>query len=114
MKSMVKVKSLGAEMLGFCHFGIVSGGRDIDALFADHEKFMNDFRDGIVRAFGEDRSTAHVMKSTEHLWERRFGEGLLKMPGSENFFSNLRLALTYGLMVDLGFRDSKYEERTDY
>ncbi len=114
MASMEKVRSLRPEMMGFCHFGIVSGADDIDALFADHEKFMKDFREGIIRAFGEDGSTAHVMKATERLWKDRFGEGLLAMPGSENFFSNLRLALTYGLMIDLGFRDSKYEERTAY
>lgn len=114
MESMEKIRLLDPAMIGFCHFGIITGADEISMVFDDHVNFMNQFRDAVIKAFHEDNSTAHVMERTAYLWEGRFGQALLGAPGSEHFFRNLRLALTYGLMIDLGFRESKYEVRTQY
>lgn len=110
VRSFEKVRSINPDMIGLCHFGVVSGS-DVNVLFEDHALFMDRLREGIIEAFREDQSTSHVMKATEHLWERRIDRGFHSMKGSELFFGNLRLALTYGIMVDLGLREPKYEER---
>lgn len=110
MRSIERVRALRAEMIGLCHFGVITGS-EIDVLFDDHVRFMKRLRDGIIEAFSENQSTSHVMKATEHLWEGRIDSDFDNIRGSELFFGNLRLALTYGLMVDLGLREPKYEER---
>lgn len=113
MESIGIVKALDPEIIGFCHFGAVSG-EHVPGLFGDHVKIMNDFIAGIKEAYSEDNSTAHVLARTEHLWHGRISPAFRTVMGSENFFQNLQLAITYGAMIDLGFRESKYEERTEY
>lgn len=114
MASMKKVQALNPEMIGFCHFGIISGQKQLDELFADHEKLMTDFIAAITEAFRENPSTANVLARTEYLWKGRISPSFKNVKGSENFFQNLLLAITYGAMIDLGFRESKYEKRTEY
>ena len=114
MESMKKVKALNPEMIGFCHFGIITGKAHVDELFADHEKLMSDFMAAISAAFRENPSTSHVLAGTEYLWKGRISPSFKNVKGSENFFQNLQLAITYGAMIDLGFRESKYEIRTEY
>lgn len=112
IRSMDKIRSINPELIGFCHFGILSGSEDISFVFNDHLHFMNLFRDEIIAAFNEDPSTSHVLSKTEYLWKDRIDNDFAKIKGSEAFFGNLRLALTYGVMVDLGFRSPKYESKT--
>ncbi|HRX46771.1 MAG TPA: MBL fold metallo-hydrolase [Spirochaetota bacterium] len=110
IKSFEKVRAIQPEMLGLCHFGVITGD-DIETLFDDHLSFMINLRDGIAEAFKKNPSTSQVMNATEHLWENRIDSGFHDIKGSELFFGSLRLALTYGIMVDLGLREPKYEER---
>lgn len=112
VSSMEKIRGLNPELIGFCHFGILSGSEDIDFVFNDHRDFMNLFRSEIINAFNEDPSTSHVLAKTEYLWKGRIDSGFAEIKGSDAFFGNLRLALTYGVMVDLGFRKPKYESKT--
>lgn len=113
MKSMETVRALSPEIIGFCHFGAISG-EHVPALFEDHEQIMNSFIAGIKEAYAEDNSTAHVLARTGHLWQGRISPAFKTVKGSENFFRNLQLAITYGAMIDLGYRASRYEERTGY
>lgn len=112
MSSMNLLREIDPELLGFCHYGIISGKDDIEFLFDDHALFMKKFREGIVSAFKENPSTGHVLAETEYLWKDRIDSTFADIKGSELFFGNLRLALTYGVMVDLGFRKPKYESKT--
>jgi glyoxylase-like metal-dependent hydrolase (beta-lactamase superfamily II) len=112
ISSMNKIKALNPEMIGFCHFGIISGAEDIDFVFNDHLRFMKEFRQGIIDAFNENPSTEYVLSKTLHLWKDRIDSEFAEIKGNEAFFGNLRLALTYGVMVDLGFRKPKYESKT--
>jgi len=112
ISSMNKIRSMNPELLGFCHFGIISGRDDLNFIFNDHFDFMKRFRQGIIDAYNENPSTEHVMAKTEYLWRDRIDESFADVKGSELFFGNLRLALTFGVMVDLGFRNPKYESRT--
>ncbi|HNX25124.1 MAG TPA: MBL fold metallo-hydrolase [Spirochaetota bacterium] len=112
ISSMDKLRSMNPELIGFCHFGIISGADDINFVFKDHREFMDLFRQEIITAFNENPSTSHVLKKTEYLWKDRIDSDFTKIKGSDAFFGNLRLALTYGVMVDLGFRNPKYESKT--
>lgn len=112
ISSMKKIKSMKPELIGFCHFGFISGDDDINSIYNDHMNFMVSFRQEVIEAFNENPSTEHVMARTEHLWKDRIDSGFSGVKGSEAFFGNIRLALTYGLMVDLGFRGPKYESKT--
>jgi len=112
ISSMDKLKSMNPELIGFCHFGIISGSEDINFVFNDHRDFMDRFRQEIIDAFNENPATSHVLAKTEYLWKDRIDSEFAKIKGSEAFFGNLRLALTYGVMVDLGFRNPKYESKT--
>ena len=112
LSSMTKIRELSPELIGFCHFGFIYGLGDINFVFNDHFEFMEKFRSGIIKAFNEDQSTSYVLAQTEYLWKDRIDSSFSGINGSEAFFGNLRLALTYGLMVDLGFRKPKYESKT--
>ncbi|MFA5518793.1 MAG: MBL fold metallo-hydrolase [Spirochaetota bacterium] len=114
MKSLEKILAIKPEAIGFCHFGIISGADEVQSYLIKHGEFMKKFREAIIKAFNENPSTSHVLESTAYLWENRFGEELLSIKGSEYFFKNLRLALTYGVMVDLGFRKPRYEEPSNF
>lgn len=109
MKSLEKILSIKPEVIGFCHFGMISGTGDVESYIDKHAEFMKVFRDGIIKAFNENPSTAHVLKSIDYLWENRFDKEFTEVKGADHFFKNLKLALTYGVMVDLGFRKPKYE-----
>ncbi len=112
ISSMDKLRKMNPELIGFCHFGIISGSEDINFVFNDHREFMERFRSEIIDAFNEDPSTSHVLARTEYLWKDRIDSEFADIKGSELFFGNLRLALTFGVMVDLGFRKPKYESKT--
>jgi len=112
MKSLEKIISLKPEAIGLCHFGLISGWKDVESYLIQHADFMKKFRRAIIDAYKENPSTEFVLKSTAHLWDGKFDEGLTSLKGSEFFFKNLKLALTYGLMVDLGYRKAKYENPT--
>ncbi len=111
MESLSKIRAMKPEMTGFCHFGVISGRDDVEYFFGEHVSFMERLRAGIIAAFNENPSTARVLEKTASLWENRFDRSLLDVSGSDSFFKNLRLALTYGIMIDLGFREPRYEER---
>jgi glyoxylase-like metal-dependent hydrolase (beta-lactamase superfamily II) len=113
MSSIDKIRNMNPEAIGFCHFGMIAGADDIEFLFNDHIDFMKNFRSQIIKAFNENPSTSHVLAETGYLWKDRIDSAFAGIKGNELFFGNLRLALTFGVMVDLGFRNPKYESKTE-
>jgi hypothetical protein len=91
---------------------MIIGERDINLMIDDNFDFMHNFRDAIVKAYNENPSTEHVLSKTAYLWEGRTDNDSMSDNGRKVFFINLRLALTYGVMVDLGFRKPKYESKS--
>jgi len=112
INSMDRIKKMKPEIVGLCHFGMLIGEEDINFMLNDHFDFMHKFRDGIIKAFNENPSTEYVLSQTEYLWEGRTKNDSMDDEGKKAFLKNLRLALTYGVMVDLGFRKPKYESKT--
>ncbi|MCL1833898.1 MAG: MBL fold metallo-hydrolase [Leptospirales bacterium] len=113
INSMNRIRDMKPEIIGLCHYGMITGESDINFMIDDNYDFMHRFRDEIVKAFNENPSTENVLLRTEYLWEGRTKNGSMDDKGKEFFMKNLRLALTYGVMVDLGFRKPKYESKGD-
>ncbi|MCL2155189.1 MAG: MBL fold metallo-hydrolase [Leptospirales bacterium] len=112
INSMGKIKNMKPEIMGLCHYGMITGERDINFMIDDNFDFMHNFKEEIVKAFNENPSTEHVLLKTEYLWEGRTKNDSMDDKGKQVFLKNLRLALTYGVMVDLGLRKPKYENKT--
>ena len=110
--SMSKVKNMKPEIMGLCHYGMITGESDINFMIDDNFNFMHKFKEEIVNAFNENPSTEYVLSKTEYLWEGRTKDNPTDDEGKKAFLKNLRLALTYGVMVDLGLRKPKYERKS--
>ena len=112
INSMGKIKNMKPEIIGLCHYGMITGESDINFMIDDNFNFMHKFKEEIINAFNENPSTDHVLTKTEYLWEGRTKNDSMDDEGKKVFLKNLRLALTYGVMVDLGLRKPKYESKT--
>ena len=111
MSSFNKIYNLKPESLGLCHFGLVKGQSDVNTFLMEHKQFISDFRNRIIELFTEKPSTRHVIENMEEMFTARVDPVFKQNKMMVDFFSNLQLALTYGMMVDLGYRKPKYEEK---
>jgi glyoxylase-like metal-dependent hydrolase (beta-lactamase superfamily II) len=110
LDKIINLVKLGAEGIGFCHFGAITGQSDILTFLTEHRQYMIDFRAAIKELYAKDPSTRYVIQNLKpELWQDRLDQHYGMTPLSERFFRNLQLALTYGMMIDLGYREPKYE-----
>ncbi|MHA1819449.1 MAG: MBL fold metallo-hydrolase, partial [Promethearchaeota archaeon] len=112
MKSLEKIINAKPEAMGMGHFGIIVGLDDIMEFLKEHQQYMKNLRNRIIELYNENPSTRFIVEHIgKELWEDRVDPYYFKSKMGFNFFSNLRLALVYGMLIDLGFRKSKYERR---
>lgn len=114
MKSLQKIIEIDPIALGFCHFGVILDEfkEETKIFLQDQVNYITNFRNTIIKAFKEEPTTKHVMESIKaDLWEDRVDPLFKESAISLNFFKNLKLALVYGMMIDLGFRQPKYEQK---
>jgi hypothetical protein len=104
-QSFGKLIQMDLSAVGFSHFGVITGKDDIHTYLTDHLEYMQHFRQRIVELFRENPSTRYIIENTNEFWADRID---FADPKSE-VFQKLRLALTYGMMIDLGLRQVKYE-----
>jgi glyoxylase-like metal-dependent hydrolase (beta-lactamase superfamily II) len=107
MQNLEKIISMDIETIGFCHFGAIQGRQDISTFLMEHKRYMYAFRDKILKLYKENPTTRYVIENTSEFWKDRFD--VVPDPKAK-IFQNLQLALTYGLMISLGLRQSKYEK----
>ncbi len=107
MESCTKIRDLGAKYMGLCHFGAIKEQTDIITFIESHLQDMKRFRDAIIKAYKENPSTRYVVEQVISVWEDNYEK---KSHSPEGFLQSLMLALTYGPMIDLGYRKPKYEE----
>jgi glyoxylase-like metal-dependent hydrolase (beta-lactamase superfamily II) len=114
MTSLAKLQALPLDYFGLCHFGVISGREDINTYLANHAKFMYQFRDAIIKFYHENPSTRYIItqcnQSGLNFYER-LDPFFQKTATKSTFFQNLQVALTYGILIDLGYRSSKYEQK---
>jgi glyoxylase-like metal-dependent hydrolase (beta-lactamase superfamily II) len=109
MQSLQKIMDLNVDCVGFCHMGAIIGEQDVQTFLNEHKNYMINWRNKMKQVFAENPSTKYVIDNTVEYWIDRFDFGDPNNP----LFQNLRLALTYGMMVDLGFRQPKYEKKKE-
>ncbi len=107
MESCRKIVSLAPDVLGFCHFGVIVGKKEIANSLAQHQKDMVRFRDTVIRAYAEQPDTRYVVKQVLKFFEQ---QGKLGCNESEPNSPNVIFAVTFGMMIDLGYRKPKYEQ----
>ncbi len=108
MRSLQKLKALKPSAIGFCHFGIIKGREDVSSYLERHEKDLILFRELVIEAYNEKNSIKHILERTNDFLRKSF-DPHISLP--ESFLRNLHLALIYGLLVDLGYRKPKYEQK---
>ena len=112
MKSLEKLIDLNPESLGLCHFGVISGKKDVQTFLNGHKKYMIDFRAAVIDLYEKNQSTRYIIDNLKEYFfndEKFIDEYYHELNDHTKFLSNLRLALTYGMMISLGFRKPKYE-----
>jgi glyoxylase-like metal-dependent hydrolase (beta-lactamase superfamily II) len=109
-KSFKKLQALNPECIGFCHFGAIIGRDDVQTFMNEHIEYMERFRNKIQKLYNENPSTRYILENTNEFWSERVDPWFSESKSSKAFFENLKLALTYGMMIDLGLRQVKYEK----
>lgn len=107
MESCRKISLLSPEALGFCHFGAIIGKKEIAHYLAQHQNEMIQFREIVNRAYKEQPSTQYVVRQVLEFFEK---QKTLSRYDSEPNSRNVIFAVTFGMMVDLGYRNPKYEQ----
>jgi glyoxylase-like metal-dependent hydrolase (beta-lactamase superfamily II) len=105
MKSLDKLIALKPQNIGLGHFGAITGDQDSLFLMEDHREFIENFRVYCKRKYEEVPKTKHVVDSArEEIFKLR-SDYLQKTP---DIFQNNIVALVYGMLIDLGFKENKY------
>ncbi|MHA1777292.1 MAG: hypothetical protein DRO88_01700 [Promethearchaeia archaeon] len=114
MESLKKIQDLNPEILGVCHYGAIKGKNAVKEYLEDQTNYMQDLVIAIKKHYNENPSVRYIIEQLKkdrlHV-NNRVGNRFVDNPTSNHFLSNLQLALTYGILIDLGYRESKYEER---
>ena len=101
MNSLSNLKKLKADKSGFGHFGVINGADNVSTIINEHEVFMKEFRQKIIDFYAEKPETRYVFeKVLPYLIPRT------DLPiDSKSIFRNIALAVVYGMMMDLGYRN---------
>ncbi|WP_371803212.1 MBL fold metallo-hydrolase [Candidatus Lokiarchaeum ossiferum] len=113
MQSLEKLRKLNPINLAFCHFGVITGSEDVNQYFEEFQEYMTSLRSTVIELYSKNPSTKFIVENTASFFSsngERVDEYYRTVPQSQKFFKNLHLALIYGLLVDLGYRKSKYEK----
>ncbi len=112
MRTLNFLRELDPHNLGVCHFGVLKGQEFIRKYINQHEAYMQTMFREIQAAFNQDPRTRSILTALRAQGlgvENRVGEYYVPYLHSP-FFDNLFLAVTYAMMVDMGYRAPKYEQ----
>jgi glyoxylase-like metal-dependent hydrolase (beta-lactamase superfamily II) len=100
MNTLQKLKNLSPSKSGFGHFGVVNGKENFRTLLLEHESFMGEFREAIIKFYGEKPETRYVF---EHIMPILIPRTDLSF-GNDSIFNGIALGIVYGMLMDLGYR----------
>lgn len=103
LDKLIEVVPLNA---GFGHFGFVTGRRNIKELLIEHKSFMKQFREEIIRLYKERPETRYVLKNINSFLMLRTDFSTPRVPA----VTGMTLAIVYGMMTSLGYREIPKEE----
>ncbi|MFX1324495.1 MAG: MBL fold metallo-hydrolase [Promethearchaeota archaeon] len=110
MNSLKNLKKLTPSKAGFGHFGMIHGKENIRKLVIEHQKFMIQFRENIIKYYKEKPETQYVLKKILPSMTIRTDLSMNVTP----VFESMILAIVYGEMISLGYRDIPDDERVLY
>lgn len=100
METVEKLTQLNPSSAGYGHFGAVHGKKNIATLLLDNQSLMKEFRADIIKYYKEKPETRYVVnKISQKLVDRAHVHG-----ENHPINANVMLAITYGMMMDLGYR----------
>jgi len=100
MNTLQNLKNLSPSEAGFGHFGVVSGKENFRTLLLEHESFMKEFREAIIKFYGKKPETRFVFEQIMPMLIPRTDLSF----GDDSIFNGIALGIVYGMMMDLGYR----------
>jgi glyoxylase-like metal-dependent hydrolase (beta-lactamase superfamily II) len=100
MATLANLKNIIPSYAGFGHFGVVNGRYNVHNLLLEHETFLEQFRNTIIKLYKEKPETRYVFEKmlpvliprTDIIFEKN------------SIFEGIALGVVYGMMMDLGYR----------
>lgn len=100
MKTLQHLKKLSSSIAGFGHFGAINGKGNFRTLLLEHESFMKEFREAIIRLYAEKPETRYVF---DRILPKLYPRTDLNFE-KDSIFNGIALGIVYGMMMDLGYR----------
>ncbi len=100
MASLEKLIQIKPQNISFCHFGAVTGAKDSLEALMDQKEFLPKYRIKIKELFEEYRSTRPVVEGM-----RSFIKERSDFPQGNSVIDSIILAIVYGMLADLGFKE---------
>ena len=100
MASLEKLIKIQPQTISFCHFGAITGAQDSMAALQDQKEFLPFYRAKIKELFEKYGTTREVVEGIVPILLER---SIFTQGSSE--IKKFILALVYGMLVDLGFKE---------
>ncbi len=100
MDTVENLKKIYPSMAGYGHFGVAHGKENVRKLLLDNELLMKEFRRDVIRFYKEKPETRYIVSKV--IKELSLRTDL--MGDKHPILQNIVLAITYGMMMDLGYR----------
>lgn len=101
MATLRNLKNLIPTKAGFGHFGVINGKNNVRKLLLEHETFMKDFREAIIKFYNKKPETRYVLEQIMPILIPRTDLAIEDNP----VFNGIALGIIYGMMMDLGYRN---------
>lgn len=101
MKTLNNLSKLEINSCGFGHFGFVNKKENVKTLISDQISFLKEYREKIIELYNEEPSTRYIVENIQHFIAKR--SDILKE--DHPVLSSLFVALIYGVLMDLGYRE---------
>jgi glyoxylase-like metal-dependent hydrolase (beta-lactamase superfamily II) len=102
MNTLNNLKNLEPLRAGYGHFGVINGKDNVQKILLEHEFFLKKFRSKIIEYYKEKPETKYVVNKILPILTPRTDLTIKDNP----IFKNIALGIVYGMMIDLGYRDS--------
>jgi len=100
MATLRNLKNLSPSRAGFGHFGVINGKENFRKILLEHEAFMKDFREAIIKFYIKKPETRYVLEQIMPMLIPRTDLSIEDNP----IFNGIALGIVYGMMMDLGYR----------
>ena len=110
LETLNNIKNLTPLKAGFGHFGVANGKENVRELIQDNESFMKIFRKKIIKYYKEKPETKYIFKKVRPLFTPRTDLSIDEIP----VFNGIILAVVYGEMISLGYREIPEDELVYY